>query len=213
MDHKLEFSKSGDGELITFEDAVTLTNLLINYINTDQGKDVLNQIGKKFNLTLKKDFTIWRGTISKNCPDCSGCHNGSCILGCMKTPGYNLCYWDEALEKIVGTGLVVHELAHIWFDQAYDNILDRGSEEFFQESEEYAQYVENNFTSSLAFCEKCEDFVIDLNKLSMTFDGIMTHPVTISIITGMSFAIGGFVISLLIGALKKRNTETTKIEA
>lgn len=197
--------------MLTFEDAVILTDLLINYINTDQGKNILNQIGKKFNLRLKDNFMIKRGDILKNCPDCSGCHQGLCILGCMKTPGYDLCYWDEALEKIAGTGLITHELGHIWYGQAYENDFDSNNKKYLEQSEKYAQYVEDQFTNTLAFCLECQDFVIDLKKLSRNFQGIMDNQIINGLVLGIGFGIGSFIAALLIGTIKAKSETIREI--
>lgn len=207
VNHELVYPRNEDGTLLTFEDSVILTDLMISYSNTQQGKEILGQIGNKFNLKLKPDFKIWRGSITKNCADCSGCFNGRCILGCMKTPGYNLCYWDMALEKIVGSGLVVHEVAHIWFDQAYVHEFKEDSKEFHEQSEKYAQYVENQFTSSLAFCLECQDFVIDLKQLSSTFNGFFTHPVIASLIIGVGFGVGSALVILIVGHLTNKKKD------
>lgn len=209
--HNLVYDKEGNGTMLTFEDAVTLTHLLVEYFNTDMGKNILGEIGQHFNLKLKDSFDITIGKISKNCPDCSGCHQESCILGCTKTPGYDMCYWDEALKKIVGTGLVVHETAHVVYGQAYENPLSENSKGYFEQSEQYAQYVENKFTDSLVYCLECQDFVIDLKRLSTRFSSVMDNQVVSGIITGIGFGIGSFAAALLIGVLKTKSETVRKI--
>lgn len=208
VNHQLVTATENGGTLITFEDAVILTNLLQGFINTDQGRLILAEMGRQFDLELKDNFVIKYGTITKNCPECMGCnHQGSCILGCTKIPGFDLCYWDEALEQIVGTQLVIHELAHVWFPQAFVHNMDPDSDEFFELSEEFAQFVEEKFSESLVFCTVCQDFVIDLKVLEKEFPTIWENVFVSSVIVGFAFAIGSFLATLIIGSIsgKKEN--------
>lgn len=149
-------------KFLDFNQAVDLSELLLNYFNSPQGRPTVVMLGNEFDLTTKENFRLNVTKYEKNCPDCMGCTaKDGCILGCFKTPGDHVCYWDKALEKILGTKLVTHEMAHVLFEFAYDT-GQMSKNQMFETSEKFAQYLEKNFTSNLVFCDQCKEFEIEL---------------------------------------------------
>lgn len=140
-------------ELLSYNDAVVITKQLIDYYNSPDSDQVLLFMADRFNLRIKPDFTVHVNSIHKNCPECSGCKCGECILGCYEThvrgqPG-DLCYWDQALEYKLGTKLIVHEMAHVIYDQVYENSLSE--KDAFDQSEQFAMYMENHFDVNMQY--------------------------------------------------------------
>jgi len=132
---------------LTFEDAVSMTNEMINYFNSPVSDSIVFSMANRFNLQIKENFVVSVTSINKNCSECSGCHGGKCTLGCYVSqesgdPG-RLCYWDKALTEVVGSKLVLHEMGHVIYDQIYFSNLPE--EQNFNLSEKFAQYMENNF--------------------------------------------------------------------
>jgi len=199
-----------DFEFLEFDDAVVLSNLLTDFVNSTDGHRVMQFLAERFELKLKPNYQIQLGEIRKDCPDCMGCHQGSCILGCLKVPQNVMCFWERALKRIIGTRLVVHENAHLWFIQAFEmDFMDE--EQFFEEGEKFSEYVENNFTKSLVFCEKCQSFVINLPKLKMM--GILEtgEEVQRAIVLGIGIGIGSFAVSWTLAklaAIRQKALET-----
>ena len=102
-----------------------------------------------------------------------GCtEKDGCILGCFKTPSDHVCYWDKALEKILGTKLVTHEMARVLFEFAYDT-GNMSKDEMFETSEKFSQYAEKNFTSNLVYCNQCQEYEIEIkDKTHPTLQGL-----------------------------------------
>jgi len=156
-------------KFLDFNQAVDLSELLLDYFNSPQGRPTVVMLGNEFGLTTKENFMLSVSKYEKNCPDCMGCTKEDvCVLGCFKTPSDSVCYWDKALEKILGTKLVAHEMAHVLFEFAYE-IGEMSKEKMFETSEKFAQYVENNFTSNLVYCDQCQEFEIEIKA--------ETHPI------------------------------------
>lgn len=149
-------------QFLSFDDAVKITRQLIDYYNSPASDDVLLFMADKFHLQIKPDFTVHVNSIHKNCPECSGCKCGECILGCYEThtrdkPGV-LCYWDEALEYQLGTRLIVHELGHVIYDQVFDSGLPEAQD--FDQSEQFAMYMENHFDINMQFMARTNTMTI-----------------------------------------------------
>lgn len=195
-----------DFEFLEFDDAVVLSNLLTNFVNSTDGRRVMQFLADRFELKLKPNYQIQLGEIRKDCPDCMGCHQGVCILGCLKLPQNEMCFWEKALKRIIGTRLVVHENAHLWFIQGFEiQFMDKN--QFYEEGEKFAQYVENNFTKSLVFCEKCQSFVINLPTLKHIGMGEAGEEVVHAILFGAGIGIGFvFVTSVFafLGAQRRK---------
>lgn len=141
----------GSHVFLTFDDAVSMTNQLISFLNDGLIDTELEALAKKFKIRLKENRTFHVDEINRNCPECSGCHAGGCILGCFKHSSSSsvLCYWDKALDSIIGSKLVVHEMFHLIFEQGYDN--DLPEDEAFELSEKFAMFGEENFDFHLRF--------------------------------------------------------------
>lgn len=151
-------------KFLDFNQAVDLSELLLNYFNSPQGRPTVVMLGDEFRLKTKENFRLVVTKYEKNCPDCMGCTaKDGCILGCFKTPSDHVCYWDQALEKILGTKLVTHEMAHVLFEFAYD-VGQMSKEKIFETSEKFAQFVEKNFTTNLVFCEQCQEYEIEVKS-------------------------------------------------
>lgn len=188
-----------DFEFLEFDDAVVLSNLLTDFVNSTNGRRIMESLGRRFKLKLKLNYEIHLGEIRKDCPDCMGCHQGSCILGCLKLPSNIMCFWENALRRIIGTRLVVHENAHLWFLQAFE-IQFMEEDQMFELSERFAQYVENTFTKSLLFCEECQSFVINLPSLKHVIEDAGAE-IGHAILLGIGIGIGSFGISWTLARL------------
>jgi len=141
-------------QFLTFEDAVIISRQLEDFFNSPESDQFIFAVSETFHLGIKQNFNVHVDQIEKNCSECMGCHNGSCILGCfMSQDPSKVCYWDEAIEAVLGTKLIVHEYAHVIWDQIFTN--DLSEDESFEQSELFAQFLEQNFQISLSFCTTC----------------------------------------------------------
>ena len=174
---------------LTFENAVEMTNQLIEALNSGELDFELDQLGKKFNIKFNPGSNYHVDQINRNCPECSGCHAGGCILGCFKHSKSSsvLCYWDQALEEIIGSKLVVHEIFHLMFEQGFTSNLSE--DEQFELSEKFAQYGEKNFTPKLVFLGD-----------TVVIEGLTINEIGGSISSGFFLAIGfsAFIILLFL---------------
>lgn len=140
-------------EFLTFEDAKTVTYQIINFFNSPDSDPTITALANQFNLGIRDTFLVTVTSIEKNCPECSGCHGGSCTLGCHISQDNGsagkLCYWDKALTEVAGTKLIVHEMGHVIYDQIFiDNLSPKDS---FNQSERFAQYMENHYDFDMSF--------------------------------------------------------------
>lgn len=129
--------------VLTFDMAKDLTYKLVNFFNTQDGKYIIEWMGSMMNLEVKPNYHIRISGISKNCSECSGCHSGNCTLGCYIEGEDRVCYWEDGLTKYIGDHLIVHEIGHVIYRQAYYS--DLPMEMDFQRSETFAQLFEANF--------------------------------------------------------------------
>jgi len=173
---------------VNFEDAVLLTNQLLDFYNSGRARDIFQDLGDRFNIIPIENPVFHIDQINKNCPECSGCHSNGCILGCFKH-GFGqasvLCYWDKALDSILGSKLIIHEVAHVIFEQGFTTNLN--SKEAFDLSEEFAMYVENHFNIDMELINDIPT-ITNLQVTDDIFGGIGR---------GFGFGIG---LALLIGA-------------
>ena len=194
-------------QFLRFEDAVILSRKIEEFFNSSESDPIILELAQKFNLGIKRNFIVNVPTIQKNCEECMGCHAGGCILGCfISGPGepQKVCFWDEAIEAVIGTRLVVHEYGHVIFEQIFTNNLDEENE--FQLSEDFAMFMENNFTIDLEDCLNCSseplsqtDLVPGKTNTDM-IDTIQDAPRQIleSLIIGVGIATGSALFALLI---------------
>ena len=194
-------------QFLRFEDAVILSRKIEEFFNSPESDSIILELAQKFNLGIKRNFIVNVPTIQKNCEECMGCHAGGCILGCfISGPGepQKVCFWDEAIEAVIGTRLVVHEYGHVIFEQIFTNNLDEENE--FQLSEDFAMFMENNFTIDLEDCLNCSseplsqtDLVPGKTNTDM-IDTIQDAPRQIleSLIIGVGIATGSALFALLI---------------
>lgn len=155
----------GPTKFLDFDQAVDLSERLVDFSNSPQGLETFKTISQQTGLKVKDTYKVYVNKYERNCSDCSSCSDKGCVLGCLKTPSFHVCYWDKALEEIIGTKLVMHEIGHLWFDQVFDT-KGMDQDQFFDESEKFAQYVENNFTDNLAWCAECKRYEIFINDNS-----------------------------------------------
>lgn len=206
---------------LRFEDAVSLSRELESFFNSPQSDSVIVELAEKFKLGIKKDFTVFVPVIEKNCKECMGCHSGGCILGCFITePGAaeKVCFWDEAIEAAIGTKLVVHEYGHVIFEQIFTNELNE--EAAFEKSEEFAQFLEANFTIIPGGCNNCSqepfsEFVPgnqENSKMDDVFDTLGNAPNQLieSLIVGIGFALGSAGFALIINQFGKGAPSTAE---
>ena len=193
-------------KMLSFDDAVSISHQIINFFNSPESDPTILFLAQKFNLDIKNDFHVSVASISKNCSECSGCHGGSCTLGCYvsQDTGHagRLCYWDKALESVVGTKLVVHELGHVIYDQIFtDNLNPQAS---FIQSEKFAQYMENHY-----------DF-----DMSFNFDGFNENPIIekysfddakLSAMRIGEFVIAGSIIAIISYAVHRKYAKKLNI--
>lgn len=198
-------------QFLTFDNAVQISRQIEDFFNSPDSDQVLFALQKKFpNLRFKDNFFIKVESIEKNCEECMGCNDNECILGCFVDENPNkLCFWDEALEEVIGTKLVVHEYGHVIFDQVFEN--DLSEELAFRQSEEFAQFFENNFEISVEFCENCSQKPLENHvRVSNMHINEMADQFIGSIIGGLGFGIGSIVLSFLI--LKLSGTVPEEME-
>ena len=199
--------RAEEKQFLRFEDAVTLARSIENFFNSEESNDIILELANKFDLGIRENFRVFVDTIEKNCEECMGCHAGGCILGCFITePGEPLrvCLWDEAIEAVIGTKLVVHEYGHVAFDQIFTNTLN--DSDAFQVSEEFAQYFEDNFTISLENCIGCstealsESSINSKQENNALSDSLQNTPIALleAVIIGVGFALGSAGFALII---------------
>lgn len=145
--------------LLTYEDAVVITHKLIAYLNSPDSDGIIEQMGTVFNLQFRQGFNLHVGSIQRNCPECSGCHKNLCTLGCYIDGEDRVCYWDKALDSILGTRLIVHEIGHLVYRQAFVSNLP--PEQDFQQSEQFAQYFESHFDINPEFIPQHDNYTVD----------------------------------------------------
>lgn len=200
-------------QFLTFEDAVQISRKLEDFFNSTDSNEVLLTLQSKFeNLRFKNDFFVKVEEIRKNCEECMGCKDGECILGCFIDENPNMiCFWDEALETLIGTKLVVHEFGHVIFDQIFEN--DLSPELAFRQSEEFAQFFEENFQVSIEFCQNCSERPLEHHiKISNMHIDEMADQFIGSIIGGIGFGIGSIVLSFLILKISGQGSELVELD-
>ena len=199
-------------QFLKFEDAVTLSRQIEAFFNSPESDSIIIELAEKFNLGVKENFVVNVPTIEKNCKECMGCHAGGCILGCfISGPGepQKVCFWDEAIEAVIGTKLVVHEYGHVIFEQIFTNNLDEERE--FQISESFAQYMEDNFTIDISSCVNCSQEPLSETSLAPgksqneVIDVIMEGPSRFldAIIWGIGFGVGAAALGVIVSQFKK----------
>ena len=156
--------------MLSFNDAVSLTHQIIAFFNSPLSDPTIFFLADKFNLKIKENFTVNVQSIEKNCKECSGCHGGSCTLGCYISQESGsvgrLCYWDKALTEVAGTKLVVHEMGHVIYDQIFSDGLNPDAS--FDKSEVFAQFVENHYDFDMSFHDNGFDANPKINKMDFT---------------------------------------------
>ena len=200
-------------QFLKFEDAVTLSRKIENFFNSPESDSIIIDLAERFNLGIKENFIVHVDNIEKNCQECMGCHAGGCIAGCFITdPGQpqRVCFWEEAIEAVLGSKLVVHEYGHVVFDQIFTNQLNEN--DAFQLSEQFAQYMEDNFTVSLEDCVGCSTTPLSessIIKQDNHEQGITGNQSTDKILEGFLFGLGlavsGGIIAILISRATKSN--------
>ncbi len=198
-------------QFLRFEDAVSLSRQIEAFFNSPESDQIIIELAEKFNLGVKENFVVNVPTIEKNCKECMGCHAGGCILGCfISGPGepQKVCFWDEAIEAVIGTKLVVHEYGHVIFEQIFTNNLDE--ERAFQISEDFAQFMENNFTIDTSSCFNCsqeplsESSLVPGNPQNELIDTITETPSRFleAIIFGIGLGIGAAALGVVINQFR-----------
>lgn len=137
---------------MSFDDAVFFSERLIDFFNSSSADQIFLMLGNQWNLKVKPDHTIVVDSIEKNCPECMGCDDDGCILGCYIEHRLTnkICFWDKALDEIVGSRLITHEFGHVIFSQVFE--IDHLSDsENFNISEKFARFVEDNFELDFGF--------------------------------------------------------------
>jgi hypothetical protein len=144
--------------LLSYNDAVVITHKLVAYLNNPDSDGIIEQMGTVFNLKYRNGFYLHVSSIQRNCPECTGCHKNMCTLGCYIDGEDKVCYWDKALDSILGTKLIVHEIGHLVYRQAF--ISDLPPEQDFQQSEQFAQYFETHFDINPQFLPQNDNYSI-----------------------------------------------------
>lgn len=137
------------GTGMTYDHAVALTYRVINFLNSKDGTYISDYMAKKFGLTEKEEWTLYITGVDRNCTECSGCHSGECTLGCYIEGIDKICYWDKGLTDYIGQKLIIHEIGHVLYRQAY--VVELPPEEDFKRSEAFAQYFEAHFNVDMQF--------------------------------------------------------------
>ena len=171
-------------QFLDFDNARIVSQKVEDYFNSPQSDQDIIFLAKKFNLQIKEDFLVHTSEVRRNCPECMGCKNDSCILGCFDSDTDVVCLWDLALEEIIGTKLILHEYGHVIYDQIFIDDLDE--DDSFEQSEAFAQFVEDNFTISLEFCEGCSDTEIKAKVMRKGFKLNQLHLPGVEDVTGMT---------------------------
>jgi hypothetical protein len=128
---------------LDFPDAVNMTYKIINYFNSPEGRSYVSQVGSLFGFKTKPGYVLSVSNIYENCPQCSGCSNGRCVLGCFVWPNNYICYTDSGLQNLAGMPLVIHELFHLLYNQAY--LYLPPDTQTMETSEYFAVWGQNNF--------------------------------------------------------------------
>jgi len=189
-------------QFLSFDNAVVISRQLELFFNSPDSDRILQHLAERFGLEFKPEFIVQVKEIRKNCPECMGCHNGSCILGCFWSDDPStLCYWDQAIEAVIGSKLIVHEYGHVIFDQVFTTKLS-GDDAFFQ-SEEFAQYMERNFKISPIFCQNCnptplhEAELQEIDFIHIIGAEDMMNEFIVAIIAGVGFGIGAAALAFV----------------
>jgi len=187
-------------QFLSFDNAVVISRQLELFFNSPESDPILKHLAQRFGLGFKPNFLVQVKEIRKNCPECMGCHNGSCILGCFWSDDPStLCYWDQAIEAVIGSKLIVHEYGHVIFDQVFTTNLS--GDDAFVQSEEFAQYMERNFKISPIFCQNCnstplhEPELQEIEFLHIIGADDMVNEFLVAIIAGVGFGIGAAVLA------------------
>lgn len=181
-------------QFLDFDDGVIVSKRVEDFWNGPQSDQEIFFLAKKFNLTIRDEFFVQTKEIRRNCPDCMGCHNSICTLGCFDSDTNVVCLWDKALKEIIGTKLILHEYGHVIYEQIFETNLSE--DEAFEQSEEFAQYVEDNYTIALSFCEGCSENQIQARIQRMHLGDMMDHAIE-GIIAGFALAAGGAAFAIL----------------
>ncbi len=198
-----------NNQFLRFEDAVSLSRQIETFFNSPESDSIIIELAEKFNLGIKENFVVHVPIIEKNCKECMGCHAGGCILGCfisgMDEP-QKVCFWDEAIEAVIGTKLVVHEYGHVIFTQIFTNNLNE--EASFQLGESFAQFMEDNFTVDCFNCSEeplSETDLVPGKPSTDMIDTIQDAPRQLleSLIIGMGIAVGSALFALIINQFSK----------
>lgn len=197
-----------NAQFLTFDDAVIISRRMEEFFNSSISDQMLIDLAQKFNLGIKKDFFVNVPNIEKNCKECMGCKSGEgCILGCFITePGQaaRVCFWDEAIEAVIGSKLIVHEYGHVIFDQIFTNELSSSKE--FDVSEKFAQFFEENFTLDFSSCSSCSSNPLSESNLAPGkpqnefIDSVKDSPSTFlsAIILGIGLGIGAAFLGVIV---------------
>lgn len=188
-------------QFLTFEDAVTISRQIEDFFNSPESDPLIASLAQKFHLEIRNNFFVHVDNIEKNCKECMGCHASSCVLGCFITePGkpIRLCFWDEAIEAIIGTKLITHEFGHVIFEQVFQN--DMNDEDAFVMSEQFAQFFEASFRISPGFCSNCSNEPLsELSELEVhehLTAGDLGENFLSSIFAGLGLGIGFAIIGV-----------------
>lgn len=181
-------------QFLNFDDGVIVAKRVEDFWNGPESDQEIFFLAKKFNLTIRNDFVVQTKEVRKNCPECMGCKNEFCTLGCFDSDSNVVCLWDKALEEIIGTKLILHEYGHVIYDQIFETNLSE--DEAFEQSEQFAQYIEDNYTIALEFCEGCSENQIQARIQRMHAGEMMDHALE-GIIAGFALAAGaaGFALA------------------
>ena len=200
-------------QFLTFDDAVEISKQIEAFFNSTDSDEIILDLQKRFpNLSVKENFFVHVQNIEKNCGECMGCKEDSCILGCFfDEVNFNkVCFWDQALEKIIGTRLIIHEYGHVIYAQIFAN--DLGPEQEFEQSEEFAQFFEDNFSVSVEFCENCSEKPLEKHlKVSNFHMGEIVDQFVFSIIGGLGFGIGSIVLAWVIQKLASKQSQEIEV--
>ena len=188
-------------QFLTFDDAVIISRRIEDFFNSPESDQLIISLAQKFHLQIRENFIVHVENIEKNCKECMGCHAGSCVLGCfISEPGepQRVCFWEEAIEAIIGTKLIVHEYGHVVFEQVFQ--VDMTDDDDFIKSEQFAQQFEASFRISPGFCSNCSDqplseFIAEKVHEHMTAEDVGDQFFG-SIISGVGLGIGFAIIGV-----------------
>lgn len=190
-----------DQDFLSFDEAVQLTRNLERFFNSTESDNQLEFLRQRFNLTYKQGFVLKINDIVRNHHECTGCSNGQCVLGCYMSHNGNISYWDKALTKIIGARLVVHEVGHVVHEQIFEQDLDPNSH--FERSEQFAQYMENNFNRFMHFMTPHDTTQNQTNNENLEFstnDGSFAG----AIMGGIAFGLGVAFAAIVVKSMSKK---------